>query len=310
MEKTQVYQSVLRGSASGSHKNRLFILLTVCLLLVIGLAVSMALLGESLGRFLGSETNVIPLIPREDTRLESGGERRTEPPANRDGAAPRKNGSTASGRVYKGRLDVFDDRQTWGSETQVDLFRGSYNGSVVSGDGDKVIAPGTSNYYGFALKNNGNIPLDYTVSLKVEPLSEGTEIPLEWRLLDGERTAVSDWQVYNDREETLNAATLEVRRQDNYTIEWRWDFERGVDQADTDLGNAAVERPLGAKATITVFAEQSADWKEPTGPWWLPKTGDDFPLYTYLTVLAVSACGLLLLFILVRRRKKDKENDE
>lgn len=314
MEKTQINQTVLRETAS--HKNRLFAVLATLMLLGVSLAVSMALLGESLGRFLRPETNVIPLIPPSDTRLETDGGKEALPRSEPEGNAKSPDRSAGEQTFRpRGELDVFDDQKSWGSETQVDLFRGSYDGTVVSGDGEKVIAPGTSNYYGFALKNNGNIPLDYTVSLKVEPLTREQEadppIPLEWRLLDGERTAVSDWQTYNNRERTLKAATLAVRRQDNYTIEWRWGFEQNMDGTDTQMGNAAVERLLGAKATITVSAEQSADWDgKPTGPWWLPQTGDTFNMPLYLAVLAVSGGGLLLLLVLIRRGKKDRDEDQ
>jgi len=306
VEKTQVNQTVLRPADSDSRKNRLFVVFAACILLGIGIVVSLALLGGSLGRFSLVETNVIPLIQSENTRPGS------NPPS---GAASPQSAGGAVGRAvdYRGKLSVFDDAQTWGSETQVDLFLGSYNGTVVSGNGEKVIAPGTSNFYGFALKNNGNIPLDYTVSLKVESLSEEQAadpgIPLEWRLLDGEKAPLTLWREYGEQEETLKCSMLDVRRQDNYTIEWRWPYERGADQTDTKLGDEAVNRLLGVKATITVFAEQSADWDgKPTGPWWLPKTGDDFPLYTYLTVAGVSLCGLLILFVIVKRRKKDKED--
>ncbi len=326
MEKQQVNQTVRKPAASDSRKNCLFVVLMLCLLMGVSLAVSGALLGGSLSRFSQTDANVILLVPAKDTRMGST-EGKTvyftpkakETAAAGGSAASPRNSGVPAGRSggYKGDLEVFDDRQAWGSETQVDLFRTGYDGTVVSGDGEKVIAPGTSNFYGFSLKNNGNIPLDYTVSLKVEALMEaqdkGFAIPLEWRMLDGEKTAVTDWREYNDREETLKEATLEVRNQDNYTIEWRWAFERGegMDRTDTALGDEAAERLRGVKATITVFAEQSADWEAPKSPggWGLPKTGDPFNLPLCLAVLAVSACGLLILFAAVRRKKDEDEKD-
>lgn len=319
MEK-QINQTVQKPAASVSYKSPLFAVLVFFLLLGIGLTVSMALLGGSLGRFSHVETNVISLTPPR-TGQGPGSEKpaalRSKPqvsPASQDGAvSPRTTGNSAAQPVeYKGDLEVFDDQEVWTTETHVDLFQSNYDGTVVSDNGEKVIAPGTSNFYSFSLKNSGNIPLDYAVSLKVDAVVEERDgsiaIPLEWRLLDGEKTAVSDWREYGDREETLKEATLNSRHQDNYTIEWRWGFERGMDDADTGLGNAAPERLLGAKATITVTAEQSADLAgKPSDGWQLPKTGDPFNLTLWLSVLAVSVCGLAILFVLVRRRKTGSE---
>ncbi len=306
MKRIQKKQTASQWAGKQRGGSSAFCVLVLCLVLTIGTTVGAAVLGGSLSRFARRDSNVIPLVPQEESPKAVG--------LNSGSAKSSQNSAAVVAEAAAhGELRIYDAVQKWSSETQVDLFKESYNESgdetVKAGDGEKVIAPGTSNFYSFTLKNNGNIPLDYAVSLKVEPLTEGdTPIPLEWRLLDGERTAVSNWQEYGTQEETLKRAKLEVRRQDNYTLEWRWAFERDMDKRDTNLGNAAVERLLGAKATITVFAEQSADWDgKPVGPWWLPKTGDDFPLYTYLTIMAVSGCGLLLLFVLARRRKKNED---
>lgn len=320
MEKQQINQTVRKPSSSDSRKNCLFVVAAICLLLIVGLAVSAALLGGSLGRFSEAETNVIPLIPPKSTGGENtvvSGTEASETIAGGSAASPRSTGErTAAPTVeYRGELDIYDGQQIWGSETQVDLFRSSYGDTVVSGDGEKVIAPGTSNYYRFTLKNNGNIPLDYTVSLKVDTYyaDRGTAsaIPLEWRLLNGNGTAVTDWQGYNDRTQTLKKSTLDARRQNGYTIQWRWEFDRDeiVDRVDTELGVLAEKDLLGVKATITVVAEQSASWDgKPSDDWWIPKTGDPFNLLLYVAVLTISACGLLILFVMMRRRNKDEDN--
>lgn len=313
----QTTNTAQNSTASGSRKNHLWVF-ALCLVMGVSLAVSMALLGGSLGRVLEAETNVIDLIPRETVNLEtanpeSGSTVYYTPLAVSGGASARTTGSTDATQPtieYKGKLDIFDDEKAWGSETQVDLFRNSYDGTVASRDGEKVIAPGTSNYYDFALKNNGNIPLDYTISLEVETLGQpeaAPAIPMEWRLLDGGGAAVSGWKEYGS-EEKLKQSSLNARRQDSYSIEWRWNFQQGKDQADTELGDLAEKGLLGVKATIKVFAEQSPNWKDrPTGGWWLPKTGDPFNLTLWLAVLVVSGCGLVILVVLVRRKKKDKD---
>lgn len=178
---------------------------------------------------------------------------------------------------YQGELQVRDKALVWSSETHVDLFKDSYEdtvngGTVKSDNSEKVITPGTSNFYTFTLDNNGNVPLDYEISLEVESFTEGKEnypeIPLEWRLLDSTSTPVSDWQGYNERREVLKQDTLEARNQKDYTIEWQWAFERGgnKDAEDTKLGNLAAGQRLGVNATIYVRAEENTDDETVTDP--------------------------------------------
>ena len=315
MEKLQITQNISRQNAAVSNKKRLTLgVLAFCLLLAGGIVVTTALLGEGISRFSGKDGNIIPLVPAQ-SESPADIKQETQPRLTAEAG-----GSTAgqSGE-YRGEMQVYDDKQVWSSETQVDLFRDSYNGTAKSDNGEKIIAPGTSNFYNFTLKNNGNIPLDYSVSLKVDAYPEGQEantaVPLEWRLLSGDGAVVSDWQDYNGRTAVLKQAALDVRRQDNYSIEWRWIFEQGriVDENDTNMGNMAVREPLGVNAVIYVYAEQSADWDgKLSGSGGTPQTGDTFNIFFYEVLLVVSICGMLVLFWMNRCRKKDRDikNDQ
>ncbi len=246
-------------------------------------------------------------------------------------AAEENNTRSAQASTYQGELRITDDTpRSWSAETQVDLFNESYKGSgresdkdtVKAEDGKKVIAPGTSNLYTFTLENNGNLPLDYTISLKVESFNEGPEnapeAPLEWRLLDGNSTPLGDWRGYGETAEVMKQTRLDDRKRDSYTIEWRWAYERDAegDRTDTELGDLAAKQLLNTKATIIVHAEQDTEQipdasPTPTGrphrpyrPYLWPKTGDNSNLMLYTVLLAVSGGGLLILFMRVRRRKK------
>ncbi len=306
---------------AGFHKKHAVVGL-LCLLLVFGIGISAALLGGGLGRFSRGDDNVIPLVPTE-AALSGNGDAATLPqsgtaptqPAPQSGTSPQPTpAATAPTFIrqpeYRGELLVYDEKQVWKTETRVNLFRNSYDGTVDSEDGEKVIAPGTSNFYDFTLKNNGNIPLDYSVSLEVETYfgedEKYPELPLEWRLLAGNGAVLTEWKNYNDRTEVLKRETLPVRHQDNYTIEWRWAFEReGMDEEDTSMGNLAVEHPIGVNAAIYVSAEQSAGWH---GPGELPNTGDTFHLTLWLTLLAGAALGLLILFTVRKKHETNKES--
>lgn len=191
-----------------------------------------------------------------------------------------------------GNLQVSDNAQVWNSETQVDLFQGSYDGTAVSADGDKLIAPGTTSSYDFMLRNNADVPMNYEVSLKVDMWSatnrpnaeDAADIPLEWRLLDADGASVSDWQSHDSSADVLASAKLDAGRQAGYAIEWRWAYEQDAegaagtsgssassdassgDAADTAHGNHAVSEDFGAKATIIVRAEQIIDPEKPDDP--------------------------------------------
>jgi len=297
-------RTVYRQTADEFHKKTpQFSIFIICILLAISIIVTTVLLGISLGRFSDKGSNVIALAPSNNAGSEYAADGNTN----------------IQSDSYRGELLVQDDVKTWSTETNVDLFKESYDGTVKSDDGDKRIAPGTSNYYDFTLKNNGNIPLDYSVSLKIENhLKNQTgeaEIPLEWRLLAEDGTIISDWQEYNEKTKVLKKDTLNVRRRDSYTIEWRWIFERGqeMDIEDTELGNLSVNQPIGVQATIYVQAEQSADWDGKLHITdMLPHTGDTFNPVVYLVLLAISICVLLILIVVYKRRKKggDVQDDQ
>lgn len=430
MKKRKIDDAASRPVASDSLRKRLlFWVLLLCLLVAGSIVVSMPLLGDSLGRFSVEETNVIALVPPEESHSGAGtgaGSLKTAGSSDSAGIASLVSGdsneaassvsgvsagtaspvsgdstgiassvsgvsdgiassvsdslagtvsfrrSAAAGDTdgqsdsTQGGLAVSDDTQTWDSETHVNLFRSGYDSTAKSGDGDKIIAPGTSNQYSFSVKNEGSLPLDYAISLEVKVVSEAEEsqkLPLEWRLLSGDGTTVSDWQIYNGRTETLKESTLNVRNQDNYTIEWRWAYEQGggMDETDTMLGNLAVDQPLSVEATIYVHAEQRTDGENPpdddgrqddtegrqddterrqddterrqddtdrflndtespiddagggtSRSDGMPRTGDTTNLLLYVVLLTVSACGLLVLFIAGRRRKRggDTQNDQ
>lgn len=313
MKKIQTERTASQRADEGRRKYRALIVLILCLLTV-GTAVSAAVLGGSLSRFTQRESHVIPLAARGEA-LRAVGENDSSRTA--DGENPGEANATATPKPtaarraeYQGALEVYDAVRSWSTETRVDLFKESYNGTVEAENGDKVIAPGTSNFYSFTLENDGNLPLNYTISLKVETFGTGaesnTDVPLEWRLLAGDGVAISDWRGYTETAEVLKGGALAARNRNNYTIQWRWAFERGedTDGEDTELGNLAARRPVGAEATIIVHAEEQT---VPSGglgkPSW-PKTGDTSDLGVYIVLMTISGGGLLLLIRSERRRKK------
>lgn len=220
-------------------------------------------------------------------------------------------------------MDAFDKNASWETHTDVDLFRTSYVGSngeitVESADGDKLIAPGTSNSYHFSLHNTGNVSLDYT--LKLEGMFElsGHDLPFQARLFRG-----NDWIMGGENQwvtiDEINAAHeegfLDVGRYTSYTLEWQWPFENDdadlrllQDINDTLLSNASASANTNFHLIITVISEVT--------PGAVATDEDGNPIYTpifsnkeitYIGMpLAVGAgllLGLLLILLLLRHRK-------
>ncbi len=310
MKNLHIDREVNQQTKDGSRKkSSVLFVIVLCLFIVVIIFITTMLLGNNISKFSDKETNTITLSPPENVSVENMNDGNTNGNNNADeNNAGRGAGNQPEG--YHGDLEVTDDVQSWKTETYVDLFKESYDGTVNSDDGGKRIAPGTSNYYDFTVKNNGNIPLDYSISLEVGTFFEGkridSEIPLEWRLLSADKEIISDWQIYNEKSEVLKEGTLDLKHRDSYTIEWRWIFERGqeMDIEDTELGNLSVNQPIGVNATIYVHAEQSADWDGKTSI--MPHTGDDFNPVMYLLIFVISICVLLILIVIYKRRKKDE----
>lgn len=333
MKKQYGDQAAYDAAAAGrSKKNTALWVFVLSLLIGSGIVVSMPLLGDSLRRFSAQESNVITLVPPAKGGFgvqdgEGAGSVRAEnPAAGEDALALRGSDAKESGGQPDGirsRVQVSDDVQTWDSETRVDLFRSSYGGTVSSGSGDAVIAPGTAGRYAFTVKNNSDALMDYEISLEVKDASGNAKgapaIPLEWRLLEGGGAAAGGWQEYNGRAGVLKQAALDARHQDHYTIEWRWAFERGkdADETDTRLGNPAEEGMPGVEATIYVRAEQNFDGNGGGGSGaggnrdggtggsrGTPQTGDTTHLLLYTALLAASACAAVLLAAGRRGKRK------
>lgn len=194
---------------------------------------------------------------------------------------------------------AYDDKTVWQSETNVEIFRLSYeNGegsiAVKSEDGaDKLIAPGTSNKYDFTLENNGDVPLDY--SLSIEAWVEGTDrqLPVRARVWDYTNKYLLGSE--DQKEDVLELNTvnedsvLGSGRYASYTLEWEWPFEQGIDEYDTMLGDLAVDGDLTLNIRIKTTAMYDEDPNVTDSGIRVPQTGDDMPVVPLTACLAAAA---------------------
>ena len=214
-------------------------------------------------------------------------------------------------------FEMEDDNAVWGTNTQVDIFRISYvNGEQVitvnSGDGQKIIAPGTENSYTFKLKNTGDVALDYIVEVDAHFIPGNIQIPITARLnrYDG-KWIVGDKDSYIDVP-TLDTAedrwVLGAGRYAYYTLDWCWPFESGNDELDTQLGNLATEQDLVFVIVIKTTAVESED---PSGGGGIipPQTGDrvNLPLLLGIAIGSFVIMMVLLVYLVKDRRRDDSE---
>lgn len=127
----------------------------------------------------------------------------------------------------------------WRQLTTIDLFK---NGGTIS--------PGASAEYDFYIRNGVKSKVRFKMTIE-EAEHEAGPIPLEYRLRDssgyiaGTADNKNGWLTASELEAVW--VTLSERGSLNYTLEWRWPYERGStaaeiaanDAADTALGNSA-----------------------------------------------------------------------
>ncbi len=155
-----------------------------------------------------------------------------------------------SGRLSDENYNIHDDKVVWQTETDVDIFSRSYLGvgknsgkeTVISSDGDKVVAPGTEGTYRFTVENTGVLPMYYELTFESWNKGFKYQIPLEARVSNekGEYLfgSATEWADFNDLAQCKDSKTLDAGKSMTYTLDWRWTFHRDwEDWMDTALGN-------------------------------------------------------------------------
>lgn len=180
-----------------------------------------------------------------------------------------------------------------------DLFRNAYVNAegqtvVASADGSKVVAPGTSGSYEFAVRNTGGQPATYQVWAEASQDGASVRIPLRISLANGSRTC----------ENLAAAGELAPSNSAVYRIAWEWPFEdgaaetsadgsalRSADARDTALGDAAASRRASYNVNIHMTAQ--ADYPA-TSDATAPATGDVAPPAWPIAAAAAVAIALAL----------------
>lgn len=304
--------------------------LITALLLFVCVAASTMILIEQMTPFLPSDKGAIAFIDdvvtaedmlKEHLQKEEVGSHGTNPDnSNVEAEQPEAEVDETPAQTPSADSDIRPEMETmdgtvvWEKESEVEIFKVSYENetgevTVQSADGDKVIAPGTSNSYTFRLKNTGNYAIDYKVEMESLVTASNTQIPIESRIsrYDG-KWLLGTAEDYVDLEEfhAIDNGTVGPGKFIYYTLDWVWPFE-GDDSLDTMLGNLSVEQDFSFEIVLRTEAVLNGN-PEADGGLKAPQMGDNSRMAIWITVAAVSL--LAIFFLLITRRRDDEEEEE
>ncbi len=214
----------------------LLLIAFVCMILL-----SLGVLALKIGNFLPENTDVIFLVPK-DPSFETG-----------------------------------DRKGVWETQTRVDIFSSSYvNGenqtTVLSQNGDNLIAPGTRLAYRFCAYNDGNMAMAYELvfsfSLSLGGSPSAAAFPLLIRLsrANGEYLAGNEesFLPLPSKAQWGYEGILGASSYEEFTLEIEWAFE-GHDELDTALGIGATKVPVDLQFNVESFAQTHSDPMEKGG---------------------------------------------
>lgn len=293
------------------------------LLLFVFVAASTFVLMDRLTGYQMDDFGAIELIPRAaasetEPGTEAPTEAATEAPTKAPTEAPTEEETeaptTAPNQPYNPGFQVSDDKTVWTTETEVEIFRISYeNGeqvvTVMSDNGESVIAPGTESSYTFKLKNTGNVNMKYTVEVDAYFTPAEIPLPVTTRLSRYDAKWIvggqDSWAEVAKLDAAEDSDTLKPGYYTYYTLDWQWPFEQGDDAYDTYLGNLATEQDL----VFTIVIRTRAEATEGPGGGIQPPTGDwsGIELWVVLEICSILALIALLSAYFIEKRRSRRE---
>ena len=308
-----------------ARKKKVALIITVATLLLALVFATAAVLSFVLHEKSAlKEKNVIMIAPSDNSVLEDSGN--SADSDEKTGTLP--SGSGSNDEEFKPYFEfrTYDDKVEWSTDTAIEIFKFNYDEtgglSVVSSNDMKVFAPGTGNEYTFHVKNGSSEAVDYKMWVEAYFSNEDLWIPIEVKMREG-----SDDYLIGDADNWVEAVelntvseeqTLESNRYTNYTLDWRWVFERfdgegleANDAYDTSLGNMAVYDDLTLTIKIHTYAEldPSAIRGDDGG------SSDDSPFtgvkgVMMFIVIGAVALVVIILMLILGRKKNEEESDK
>ena len=101
-------------------------------------------------------------------------------------------------------------------------------------NGENKIAPGVSSTYNFKVHNSSNVKVKYRFNMfEISDYS----INLKYRLKKNDEYVIgnkNNWVSASDL--IVNNTMLNGNSNDSYSLDWKWDYDGGVDNEDTIVG--------------------------------------------------------------------------
>ncbi|MBR3786245.1 MAG: LPXTG cell wall anchor domain-containing protein [Firmicutes bacterium] len=276
------------------------------LVLMVGVAATVICLVDRYSDYMMDDSGALPLVPQADA--DAGFDDEDSGSGDADAVFV---------RIPKSGFEISDGGNVWTASTDVEIFNVSYednqcNVTVNGGNGEKVIAPGTTNAFVFKVKNTGETALDYEVDLEAFFTPKDTIIPIQAKIsrYDGEWVAgdTSNFIDITNVEDIHDKGTLGAGRYTYYALEWVWPFEQGLDELDTSLGNASLRDDITFTLRVKTTAYMSTDPNADAGIR-APSTGDSAKTLTWI-LLAGCAIAAFILLLFWRRKEDDEKASE
>ena len=133
--------------------------------------------------------------------------------------------------------------------------------TVLSQNGDNIIAPGTVSVYRFCMYNQGNMAVEYdlgfTFQLTIDDKAANAQsFPLQIRMTrtDGEYVlgGADEWLSLAAGKLGEYKGVVGASSYEEFTLELMWAFE-GNDELDTALGNTSINLPVDLSFNIDFF---------------------------------------------------------
>lgn len=212
-------------------------------------------------------------------------------------------------------FSVSDSRTIWRKKTDIDLFHFSYENAegvvtAESGNGEKILAPGTEGSYTFSIRNKGKHEADCRIWIETKRNERFPNPPFQVRLSGAEGWVLgskTEWKRIKDLDTCSVTAHMSPGDCLDYTLYWRWPFESDTEEKETDtqMGNLAEVRDLDYKVTIHMQAVQS---EKGTGRAVAVGTGDRTNIGGYCLLLAAAAMTAETILYRGRKEKWQKQN--
>ncbi len=237
------------------------------------------------------------------------------------------------GRLSDENYNIHDDNTVWQTETKVDIFATEYKGTrgktVISSDGDKVVAPGTEGKYSFTIENTSPLPMYYELTFESWNKGFRYPIPMEARVScetgDYLFGSATEWADFDNLAEAMDSKTLDAGQSMTYTLDWRWTFERQwEDWLDTALGNQSSYNEFhdyewiecGVKIMTMAEIDELVPTPEPTPtptPEKLPEppvpeaASPAWALVNLICMIVTVVIGVYEFVVFLRKHKDDEE---